>query len=275
MRRQFLAAALLAAATLANPLAAQRSSTPAASGVVYSFTRFANHFGGLLVQAFDSIPAARYDFHPTPVQQSVGYIAQHLENANYSLCERLGPTKWRMTPKDSLADTVKARWPKDTLVARLRASLAFCDAALERLPAVDSPALASALLAFETDLAEHYAQLSGYMRQMGLVPPSALPRTHRVAIALPAATLAPYVGVYRLAPELDIMVTKRDTTLWVQSTGGAVVRLWPESATDFFINEVDAQLTFIRDTTGAVSGVIVHQDGRDRTAPKLGWHIAR
>jgi hypothetical protein len=27
-----------------------------------------------------------------------------------------------------------------------------------------------------TDLAEHYSQVSSYMRLMGLVPPSALPR---------------------------------------------------------------------------------------------------
>ena len=268
MRRLTVVAALLAV-VLPAALTAQSSAPRAANGVVYSFERIANHYGANLVRAFDSIPAARYDYRPTPVQQSVGYIAQHLENANYSLCERLGDAKWRMTPKDSLADTVKARWPKDTLVARLRASLDFCDAALAGLKSVDSPALASALLAFETDLAEHYAQLSGYMRLMGLVPPTALPRPHRTAIALPASSLARYVGVYRLAPGLDIAVTQRDTTLWVQSTGGATVHLWPESETDFFIDEVDAQLTFTRDASGAVNGMIVHQEGRDRTAPRV------
>ena len=275
MRPPALVAALCTVAATAAPLAAQSSAPPANNGVVLAYERFANRYGGMLVLAFDSIPAARYDYHPTPVQQSVGYIAQHLENANYSLCQRLGDAKWRMTAKDSLADTTKARWPKDTLIARLRASLDFCDAALERLTAVDSPPIASTLLAFETDLAEHYAQLSGYMRQMGMVPPSALPPRPRTAIALPVASLAPLVGSYRLAPGLDIMVTLRDSVLWVQSTGGAVVRLWPESATDFFIKEVDAQLTFIRDASGAPTGVIVHQFGRDRTAPRLQWRISQ
>lgn len=266
MRRSAVVAAFSA---VALPVAAQSPAPRAASAVVYSFERFADHYGGLLVQAFDSIPADRYAYHPTPVQQSVGYIAQHLENANYSLCERIGPAKWRMTAKDSLADSVKARWPKDTLVARLRASLAFCDAALEQLQNIDSPGLASTLLAFETDLAEHYSQLSGYMRLIGMVPPSALPRVHRAAIALPAASLAQYVGTYRLTPGLDVMVTRRDDTLWVQSTGGATVRLWPESANDFFIEEVDARLTFTRDASGTVNAVIVHQDGRDRRAPRV------
>ena len=90
------------------------TSRPAPDGVMLSFQRFADIFGSRLVTAFDSIPASRYDYRPMPVQQSIGYIAQHLENANYSLCERLGTMKWSMTAKDSLADTVKARWPKDT-----------------------------------------------------------------------------------------------------------------------------------------------------------------
>ena len=58
----------------------------------------ADIFGGRLVAAFDSIPASRYDYRPTPPQQSVGHIAQHLENANYGLCERLGGAK-RQLPR--------------------------------------------------------------------------------------------------------------------------------------------------------------------------------
>lgn len=59
-------------------------------GVMLEFARFADIFGSRLVTAFDSIPAERYDYRPTPAQQTVGYIAKHLEHANYGLCERLG-----------------------------------------------------------------------------------------------------------------------------------------------------------------------------------------
>jgi hypothetical protein len=31
---------------------------------------------------------------------------------------------------------------------------------------------------FVTDLADHYSQIANYMRLMGMIPPSALPRTH-------------------------------------------------------------------------------------------------
>ena len=123
----------------------------------------------------------------------MGYIAQHLENANYALCERIGGMKHPMGPKDSLADSIKATWPKDTLVARLRTSLLFCRDAFARLddakltdavpagsPGSDqiSPRVRS-LLYLVTDLAEHYSQIASYMRLMGMIPPSALPRPNR------------------------------------------------------------------------------------------------
>jgi hypothetical protein len=233
------------------------------------FARFADIYGSRLVTAFDSIPADRYDFRPTPPQQTIGYIAQHLENANYTLCERLGRLNHPRTATDSLSDTIKARWPKDTLITRLEASLRFCDEALERVHGLQSAALANTLLAFETDLAEHYSQLAVYMRLLGLVPPSALPRRPRTAIELPDSALLPYVGTYQLAPGLELQVTMRDRRLFIRSTaGGEAVRLWAESPTDFFVKEVDAQVTFIRSATGAVTGLVLHQYGRDRPARK-------
>lgn len=264
-------ALIVAALLLPTPVAAQSAATRDSSdGVMLEYQRFADIFGSRLVAAFDSIPAARYDYRPTPSQQTVGYIAQHLEEANYGLCERLGGLKHPTTAKDSLADTVKARWPKDTLVARLRASLRFCDTALEGVRTPQTARLTSTLLAFETDLAEHYSQISTYMRLLGMVPPSALPPRKRTAIALPASALPPYVGLYRLAPGLEFDVTMRDGALFIRSTaGGTALHLWPESGTDFFVNEVDAQVTFTRDASGTVTGLLLHQFGRDRPARKI------
>jgi hypothetical protein len=267
MRRRALLAALLIPAALTAQSPATRVSP---DGVMLSFVRFADIFGSRLVDAFDSIPAAKYDFRPTPVQQTIGYIAQHLEDANYSLCERMGDLKYKRTAKDSLADTVKARWPKDTLVARLKASLRFCDDAMERIPQLSSPALASTLLAFETDLAEHYSQLSVYMRLLGLVPPSALPPRKRTAIDLPVTALGPYVGDYELATGLLLGISLRDGALYAKSSnGGDAVRLWPESNTDFFVKEADAQISFTRAASGTVTGLVLHQFGRDRPAKKI------
>ena len=266
-RRPLLLVALLLPTTLAAQASAAATSP---SAVVAQFVRFADIFGSRLVAAFDSIPASRYDYRPTPAQQTIGHIAQHLENANYGLCERVGTAKHPRTAKDSLADTLKARWPKDTLVARLEASLRFCDTALERLDAINSAELAANLLGFETDLAEHYSQISVYMRLLGMLPPTALPPRRRTPIDLPASALSRYVGTYELAKGSEFVVTIRGAELSGQaSTGGPAVRLWPESATDFFVNEVDAQITFTLDSRGSVTGLVLHQYGRHRPARKI------
>lgn len=264
-------ALIVAAFVLPCSLAAQSpaGAPPRTSSVMYAFETFADRFGSLLVAAFDSIPAARYAYRPTPTQQSIGYIAQHLEDANYQLCENLGTLRHPRSAKDSLADTVKALWPKDTLVARLRASIRFCETAMAGLDQIESSARASTLLAFETDLAEHYSQLASYMRQLGMVPPSALPPQRRTAIDLPPSALLPYAGVYELGPELQLEITTRDGALLVRSTGGATVRLWPERGGDFFIREADASITFTRDASGAVTGLVVHRYGRARVAKRV------
>jgi hypothetical protein len=261
-----VAALVFPTAAAAQSPATRESPDP----VMLAFERFADIFGSRLVAAFDSIPAARYDYRPTPPQQTIGFIAQHLEDANYSLCERFGELKHRTTAKDSLADTVKARWPKDTLVRRLDASLRFCDTAIARVGKLQTGALASSLLAFETDLAEHYSQLSSYMRLLGMVPPSALPPQRRTAVELPATALSAYVGVYELAPKWELEITMRDGALYIRSNeGGAPVHLWPEGRENFFVNEADAQITFTRNASGTVTGLVLHQFGRDRPAGKI------
>ena len=163
------------------------TSAPAkANPITDSFKGF-GYFGNWLMAAFDSIPADRYDFKPTPVQQSVGYIAQHLEDANYALCARFSGLARQVTAKDSLADTIKAKWPKDTLTARLKTSFLFCRDAINRVtdatladeydvgpPGSGRKSMRTRdLLLFITDLADHYSQIANYMRLMGMIPPSA------------------------------------------------------------------------------------------------------
>ena len=266
-RRALIIIALMLPTALAGQSSAKHGPP---DGVILEFQRFADLFGGRLVAAFDSIPEARYDYRPTPAQQTIGFIAQHLEDANYALCGRMGTLKHPRTAKDSLADTIKARWPKDTLVARLEASLRFCDTAMEQVTQLQSAAHTSTLLAFETDLAEHYSQLAVYMRLLGMLPPSALPPKRRIAINLPVSALSPYAGVYQFTRGVELEVTLRDGALFARSsTGGGALHLWPESRKAFFVKEVDAQVTFSRDGNGNVTGLVLHQYGRDRPATRV------
>jgi len=266
MRRWFPLAASLFVSTTA---VAQSRRLPDTTGVMPIFVRFADIYGGWLVAAFDSIPAARYGYSPMPAQRTIGNIAQHLETANYGLCERLGGRHPR-TAKDSLPESIKAQWPKDTLVARLEESLRFCDDVILRTGPLSSPQTASTLIGFETDLAEHYSQLSVYMRILGLVPPSAIPPKQRTAISLPESTLSNFVGRYEISPGGELIVTMNSGALFIRSTtGGGAAQLWPESASDFFVKEAEAQITFTRGQNGTVTGLVLHQFGRDRPAKKI------
>lgn len=282
--RSIIVGALFPAALIAQ----QSSSDPEPNNIRASFAYFAEHYGHLLVAALDSIPATKYGFSPTPTQQTVGYIAQHLEDANLGLCSALGRPDPRAAAEWRISDSVRAKWPKDTLVARVRASIVFCTAAIAQLNDTRIGEVATmrsdsgrtilparVLLAFTTDLAEHYAQLASYMRQLGLVPPSAAPpRKARAAIDLPVSTLSAYVGKYNLSPAfagigvmLDVHV--RDGALYLTPSGQPEARLWPESATNFFFKEIDAQISFTRNASGVVTGLVVHQGGEDRIAPKV------
>ena len=288
----------MAVAALASPLsslAGQARTAPApapapATAITDSFRSLSALFGARLIEAFDSIPANKYGYAPTPAQQTVGYVAQHLTDANYALCERFSRLERPTTASDSRADTVKAKYPKDTHAARLRASFMFCATALSRVDDAklaeevpigppgsnQSQQRARSLLLFVTDLAEHYAQISSYMRLIGLVPPSALPRTERTAIDLPVAVLSRYVGAYEIAPSvlfgspgLLLDVTLSDGALMLKPAGQPAARLWPMSEADFFFKEINATITFTRDATGAVTGLVLHNNGEDRPGKKL------
>lgn len=157
-------------------------------------TTFRNRTLGLqrnIAQAFDSIPESKFSFSPTPAQLSIGYIAQHLVSDNYLFCNNFGDMKATQSAADTTtADSVKARWPKDMLVAKLKASFEFCQNALNQLD--DSKLAEPITLSFNgrsfpstraamalghaLDLADHYSQLANYMRLNNMLPPTALPR---------------------------------------------------------------------------------------------------
>jgi len=99
--------------------------------------------------------------------------------------------------------------------------------------------------------------------------PKPAPPKQRTAIDLKPDVLARYVGTYQLAPNFTLEITLKDDALWVHPTNQATLRLWAETETDFFVKELDAQLSFVRDAQGAVTAAVLHQGGQDQTAPKV------
>ncbi len=90
----------------------------------------------------------------------------------------------------------------------------------------------------------------------------------RTAITVSRDSLAAFVGSYRLAPTFAIAVRLEGDALMAQPTDQPPFRLWPSGANEFFLREVEAQVSFVRDSTGRVSGLVLHQNGQNVPGPR-------
>jgi len=85
----------------------------------------------------------------------------------------------------------------------------------------------------------------------------------RQAIKLDPAVYDAYVGDYELAPTFSIAITREGDQIFAQATGQPKFEIFPESETLFFLKAVDAQVEFVRGADGKVTGLVLHQGGRD------------
>lgn len=90
----------------------------------------------------------------------------------------------------------------------------------------------------------------------------------RRAVALSPETLRTYEGVYELAPNFALTLSLVNGTLTAQATGQKPLELSAEATDAFFLSAMDAQIVFTRDTTGAITGLVLHQGGREMPAKK-------
>ena len=131
-----------------------------------------------LIAAAEEMPADKYAFKPTPAQMSFAHLVVHMTKSNMELCSRAGD----MTPPPKGTDVDEAQ-PKERLVAALKTSFQFCDAALAK---ADDSHLAEpidmygkqaprvfAYFALTNDWADHYSSAAMYLRLNGLLPPTA------------------------------------------------------------------------------------------------------
>jgi uncharacterized damage-inducible protein DinB len=168
-------AAIFAAALLPRLAAAQ--SAPVAD----AFRNYAEREGKNLVAAAQEMPADKYSYKPTPAQMSFGEIVTHLSEGNDFLCGTIGGTKAPTRAK------IAATASKESLVARLKETFAFCDEALakvddsklgEELPVFGRKMSRAAVMMLTTgDWADHYSQSAIYLRLNGHLPPTAKKET--------------------------------------------------------------------------------------------------
>lgn len=93
-------------------------------------------------------------------------------------------------------------------------------------------------------------------------------QSERKEIKVPHEILAKYVGSYELAPGIFITMSLDGNQFFTQLTGQPKFEVFAETEKDFFLKVVDAQLTFEMDGQGKVTGLVLHQNGRDQTAKR-------
>ena len=133
--------------------------------------------GKNLVEAAEDMPAEKYGFKPTPAQMSFGDVVVHLAEGNDELCAGISGVAAPQRSKVAATDA------KDKLVARLKETFGFCEAALAKL---EDSKLADKIPLFGREMtraqvglitvddwADHYSQVAIYMRLNGLLPPTA------------------------------------------------------------------------------------------------------
>jgi uncharacterized damage-inducible protein DinB len=171
---------------------AQQPASQPANPIATAFRNRSSNLRRLIAQAYDSIPASKFGYKPTPAQQSFGYVAAHMASDAYFFCNNFSDRKaTRPESHTTTPDSIKQHWPKDSLVAQMKAAFQFCDevqanvddASATAIVAAPTPANPNrqvnrfnALLGHAMDLQDHYSQIANYMRLNGMLPPSALPR---------------------------------------------------------------------------------------------------
>lgn len=78
-----------------------------------------------------------------------------------------------------------------------------------------------------------------------------------------------YVGNYQLTPNLILNITKEGGRLISQATGQNKFALFADTETKFYPKEFEAEIEFIKDSSGKVTKLILTQNGQKTEAKKI------
>jgi hypothetical protein len=97
----------------------------------------------------------------------------------------------------------------------------------------------------------------------------------RVAVALDPPLFDKYVGYYQLGPKAIFTISRDGDHFLARMTRQPETELFPESATKFFSRNFPAQISFSSDAQGLVTGLVLHQGGREMVAPRIEEALAK
>lgn len=78
-----------------------------------------------------------------------------------------------------------------------------------------------------------------------------------------------YVGVYQLAPQFHITITRKENQLFLQATGQPEFKIFPFEIHKFFLKVVEARITFSANEAGEIDSLTLHQGGQNMPGNKV------
>ena len=90
----------------------------------------------------------------------------------------------------------------------------------------------------------------------------------RKEVPVAAEIMESYVGSYQMRPGVDMVVTVEQGKLITRLGTHHKVPMFAESETSFFSKIVDARIEFVKDESGAVTALVLHQGPNDVRAPR-------
>jgi beta-lactamase regulating signal transducer with metallopeptidase domain len=99
----------------------------------------------------------------------------------------------------------------------------------------------------------------------------------RTAIPYDPSHFDKFVGSYEheKVSEMFFTITREDGHFYTRLTGQRKVEVFPESETKFFAKIVAAQLSFNLDTNGSVTGLVLHQNGREQLFKRVDASVVK
>jgi tetratricopeptide (TPR) repeat protein len=95
------------------------------------------------------------------------------------------------------------------------------------------------------------------------------PFFNKPSISMDPGILKDYVGQYELSHDFIITITQHNDHLYAENAGQKRVEIFPESSEVFYFKAVDAQVTFVKNEKGEVTGLILYDGRRETPAQKI------
>jgi CubicO group peptidase (beta-lactamase class C family) len=103
-------------------------------------------------------------------------------------------------------------------------------------------------------------------RLLGIV--LGLPPRVRTEITVDPKLFDNYIGSYE-ATSVVMTISRADDRLFVQFPGQQKIQIFPENVRDYFFKTSDSQITFVTDSNGPATELIMHEGGTDLYAKRI------